>query len=91
MKNTLISELVWTRIVENQGQEFHQIQGKVFTYKIQGNSIDLQTTNRKIPKSDIEDALLLCPIKTTTELQHLQAPSYIYAIMMDDRICGKLW
>lgn len=91
MTNLLISELIWTRIVENQGQTFHQIQGKEFTYIIQGNSFSLQATNRKIPKSDIEEALLLCPTQSTTKLQHLQAPSCIYAIMMDDRICGKLW
>lgn len=91
MEDILLSEIIWNRIVINEGETFHQIKGKPFTYKIHGNVIDLQTTNRKIPKTDIQKALLLAPLESTAVVQHLQAPSYIYAIIMDERICGRLW
>ena len=91
MENILISELIWNRIVENEGKKFHQIRGKEFSYKIENDYIHLETTNRSIPKKDIVSAISFCPLKNTEKVQHLQAPSYIYAIMMDERICGKLW
>ena len=58
---------------------------------MRGDYIDLQTTNWSIPKKDIVSALSYCPLDNTAVVQHLNAPSYIYAILMDARICGKLW
>ena len=79
-------ERVWECIVRNQGKEFQQIRGKIFTYKIKGKSISLDTTNYTIPKSHIEKALSRYPFENTTVIQDLIAPSYIYAIMMDEKV-----
>ncbi|MBI6003869.1 hypothetical protein [Clostridium perfringens] len=85
-------ELIWKRIVENEGKEFKQKREKIFTYSLIGKStIKLSTTNRSISKSQFEKALNFVPLDKTTIIQNLQAPSYIYGILMDDRIRKENW
>lgn len=85
-------ELIWKRIVENEGKEFRQKRGKIFTYNLIGkNTIKLNTTNRSISKSQFEKALNFVPLDNTTLIQNLQAPSYIYGILMDERIRKENW
>ena len=91
MDNINMYDFIWKRIIENQGKPFHQIKGNEFHYEVSGNTIIPDKVNRKIPRSDIEKALKLVPFVSTTVLNRLQAPSYIYAILMDERISGKLW
>ncbi len=84
-------DLVWQRIIDCEGQEFTQIRGKKFAYEVRGSSIILSTTNRSISKTEIEKALLFVPLENTIPVQHLQAPSYIYSILMDTKIRNNLW
>ncbi|MDH2475923.1 hypothetical protein [Clostridium perfringens] len=85
-------ELICKRIVENEGKEFKQKREKIFTYSLIGkNTIKLSTTNRSISKSQFEKALNFVPLDKTTIIQNLQAPSYIYGILMDDRIRKENW
>ena len=91
MENIMLFDLIWNRIVENEENEFLLKQGKSFHYKVTGNVIKPDTVNRNIPRSEIEKAIRLAPFNLTTILQDLQAPSYIYSILMDERICGRLW
>ena len=84
-------ETVWKRVVSNEGEVFRQMRGKEFLYTVAGNSIKLSTTNRSISKKTFEQALKYVPLSDTTLVQHLQAPSYIYAILMDSRIKTGLW
>ena len=79
-------ETIWEKICENEGQSFYQLRGKEFTYAVNGNSIKLSTTNYNIAKSTIEKALEFVPLENTVPIQHLSAPSYLYAILMDNRI-----
>lgn len=85
------TELIWSRIEACEGALFRQMRGKEFSYRITGNSIILSTTNRSISKKTIEQALEFVPLYETTPVQHLQAPSYLYAILMDSRIRKELW
>lgn len=85
MKN-INSDLVWERILTHAGQVFTQIRGKEFTYSIRGNVVYLNSTNRSISKRTVEQALEFFPLHNTVPLQHLQAPSYLYAILTDERI-----
>lgn len=82
---------VWNRIVANEGETFYQIRGGEFTYKVKGNLIILSRTNRSVAKSVFEKALELVPLENTTPVQRLQAPSYLYAILTDERIKHGLW
>ncbi len=84
-------DIVWKRISENAGKEFRQIKGKPFTYSVTGNTVHLDCTNRSFTKKTIESALEFVPLNNTTPIQHLQAPSYLYAILMDERIRQSLW
>jgi hypothetical protein len=83
--------LIWERIVLHQGMMFHKIRGEPFTYNVQGNVIALNSTNQNIPKSEINRALYRMPLDSTQAVQDLRAPSYIYAILMDNRIRGNEW
>ncbi|HEY8293195.1 MAG TPA: hypothetical protein VIG44_11935 [Thermomicrobiales bacterium] len=82
---------VWSRIEKHAGEPFHQLRGAEFTYTIKGGSVMPNRTNRNIAKSNFEKALSLIPFQGTTEIQHLQGPSYVYAILMDERIRAGEW
>lgn len=82
---------VWKRIVAHEGQVFKQIRGKEFTYHITGNTIHLSTTNQQVSIGEFEKALEFLPLKNTAVIQHLRAPSYLYAILMDQRISQNEW
>jgi len=84
-------EEVWIRIVANEGKTFTQIRGGQFTYEVKGGAIVLSRTNRILSKNEFEKALVFVPIENTVTLQHLQAPSYLYAILTDERIKCNLW
>jgi hypothetical protein len=84
-------DIVWQRIVANAGQTFHQIKGQAFTYTVNGQSIRPSTTNQLIGRTEFEKALEFVPLTDTTPIQHLRAPSYLYAILMDERISHGLW
>lgn len=79
-------EIIWERICENEGSTFYQLKGKEFTYTVKGNYIKLSTTNYNVAKSTFEKALEFVPFENTVPIQHLSAPSYLYAILMDKRI-----
>lgn len=79
-------DLVWARITAHQGEVFRLVRGKEFTYRVLGNVLRPETTNRSLPKSDFARALEMVPLTGPGEIQHLQDPSYIYAVLMDSRI-----
>ena len=58
---------------------------------IAGNSVKPDSVNRCIHVSQFEQALEFVPLHNTKPVQHLQGPSYLYAILMDDRIRGEDW
>jgi hypothetical protein len=84
-------EVVWARIIAHQGQTFHQILGKAFTYEVDHGYLIPSTTNWRIPRGHFEEALELVPLENTVPVQHLYGPSYIFAVLMDRRIRGSDW
>jgi hypothetical protein len=82
---------IWTRIKSCAGETFQQIRGKKFSYVVNGDYVDLSSTNHRIPKKHFQEALLMVPLPSTVEVQHLRGPSYIYAILMDKRIRKTDW
>jgi hypothetical protein len=84
-------DTVWARIVACEGKPFEQIRGKQFTFSVQVNTLSLSTTNQLISRSQMTSAYELVPFNSTTQLQHLRAPSYLYAILMDPRIRKQDW
>jgi hypothetical protein len=82
---------IWSRIVALEGETFRQLRGGEFTYTVSGQSLELSRTNHSVSRSHIGQALEFVPLDDTVPLQHLRAPSYIYAILMDDRIRRSDW
>ncbi|SEB27566.1 hypothetical protein [Paenibacillus sp. 276b] len=79
-------ELVWQKILELEGEEFWQLRGKGFKYKVSGNSLILSTTNYSIPKSQAEAAWRKMPLKGPGQINDLVAPSYLFALLSDTRV-----
>jgi hypothetical protein len=84
-------EEVWARVVAHEGETFTQMRGGEFTYSIRGDTAHLSRTNQGVARTTFERALKLVPLKDTTPLQHLRAPSYLFAILTDERIRGDDW
>lgn len=82
---------VWRRIETYAGETFHQVRGGAFTYEVRSGAVWPDRTTRAIARSQFEQAHDLVPLPSTRPVQHLQAPSYIYAILMDPRVRGSDW
>ena len=91
MENILIYDFIWNRITEHQHETFHQKKGEEFKYCVNKNTISFDRVDWLLSRTEIEKALKRVPLRTTSDVNDLQAPSYIYAILMDERISGKLW
>lgn len=84
------SETVWARIVRLAGSEFRQVRDKTFTYHVRGpRTLSLDVTNRSISRRAVERALERWPVDGPGGLNDLSAPSYLYAILADQRILGR--
>jgi hypothetical protein len=86
----------WKRAVAHQGEVFHTITRKSFTYAIEGESgIWFYRNSRRIPKKlrrgDLEKAVRRCPLRRTADIKDCFDPSYLYALLMDRRIRGNDW
>ena len=79
-------EAVWKRIEAHAGEEFRQVRGGKFTYRVEGGSVCPDRTNRNLGKSQFAQALDRRPLTSTLQLQDLQGPSYLFAILTDSRI-----
>jgi hypothetical protein len=84
-------DVVWSRIRRHEGEDFTQVRGARFIYRVDGNAIVPNRTNRRLQKSQFARALGRLPVSGPGHLQELQGPSYIYAILMDARIRGSDW
>jgi hypothetical protein len=82
---------IWTRIEAHAGETFRQKQGAIFTYEVGGGWVVPPRTNRLLPRTDFAKALQHVPLEGPGEIQHLQGPSYIYAVLMDQRIRVADW
>lgn len=82
---------IWSRIESHAGERFQQKRGGEFTYAVSGSSLTTDRANRNLPRSDFEEALHLVPLDGPGQVQHLQGPSFVYAILMDERIRQSDW
>ena len=83
---------VWPRIEAHAGETFRQIKGGEFIYTVEHGHVYVSRTPERIPKSHFEKALGLVPLINTVPLQKkFRGPSFIYAILMDERIRQGDW
>lgn len=84
-------DVVWARIRAHEGETFRQVRGGEFMYTIASGQLRPDRTNRNLPRSDFERAVALVPLARPGQIQRLQGPSYIFAVLMDERIRGGDW
>lgn len=84
-------EDVWRRIETHAGEEFRLIGGRAFTYEVPGNYLQPIGIVRHLSKRNFEKALARVPLENTSSVHDLQGPSYVYAILMDERIRRSDW
>jgi hypothetical protein len=84
-------ETIWQRIKDHEGETFRQIRGGAFSYACARSHIAPDRTKQNIAKAHFAEALAYVPLRNTVPVQHLRGPSYIYAILMDQRIRRHDW
>lgn len=80
---------VWQRINALEGEFFHQKTGRPFTYVVTHGGVRPSTANRLLARSQFMKAHERSPLKGPGELQDLQGPSYLYAILSDPRVTSS--
>jgi hypothetical protein len=85
-------EAVWRRILAHEGDEFQTTTGLPFTYEIAGEVLHPSRTRYNIAKSQIEKAFELVPFDGPGTINAIvRGPSYVWAILHDERIRGTSW
>lgn len=87
-----ISE-IWQRIRTHQNEQFKTIRGKPFVYAVSGHVVTTDRTgDYPMHVSQFEKALALVPLSGPDQINNLvRGPSYVWAILHDDRIRGNDW
>jgi hypothetical protein len=81
-----LASAVWSRIIAAQGATFRTVTEFDFTYEVIGTAVHASRTNRHLSRRNFERALEMIPLSGPGEIQHLQGPSYTYAILTDPRV-----
>ena len=91
MPDTSFGE-IWTRIIENAGEKFYTKRGLPFTYKIVGEMFIPSRTDYRISKEDIKKAHQMLPLSGPGEIsQIVRGPSYLWAVLYDEKISKGEW
>jgi hypothetical protein len=78
-------DLLLRRVAQHAGEPFRQLRGREFTYMVHHGSLLPSTTNRRLSLAQLLEAAARAPL-SPGELQDLQGPSYLFAIVTDPRI-----
>lgn len=88
-------DVVWRRLLQHQGEEFHTATRLSFRYKVAGSGIffyrDGRRINQRLSRSDFEKALRRCPLDKVTDVVNCRNPSYLFGLLQDRRIRGSDW
>lgn len=83
---------IWKRIIACENEEFKTISNLPFTYEINGTTLIPSRTEYNLSKSDFIKAYELVPINSPQVITKLvRGPSYIWAILHDERISRGEW
>lgn len=86
---------VLQRVITHAGEQFETATGLKFEYAIDGRGIwfyrDGRRINQKLAFSELEKAIRLCPLSTTTQIKHIRDYAYAFGLLRDRRIRGKDW
>ena len=84
-------DAIWRRILLHEGSAFRTKDDEIFTFKIDGEVIVVdRPSSPRIGKTQFGLALPLVPIEGPGEIHNLVfGPSYVWAVLHDDRIRGR--
>jgi hypothetical protein len=89
------NDVIWNRIRAFQGTPFQTIKGLPFDYLTDGNGLfifrDGKLVHRRLTRSNVLKAADRCPLSGPTEIGDCLGPSYIFGILMDQRVRQELW
>ena len=77
---------IWEKVKQFQGQTFQTVTGLEFTYEVSGAKVIHSRSKATLSKSDFEKAIMLNPQKPSDLHNAVSGPSYVYAIITDDRM-----
>jgi len=87
VKKTMLDvEDIWRRVKVHAEEQFPMIRGGLLRYKVKHEHVVPDRTSQRIPKSHFLKALNFVPLPNTVPIQDLRGPSYIFAILMDQRV-----
>ena len=82
-------DAIWEKIVSLEGERFFTATKLEFTYKVNNNSLTTTRTNYPLSKRNFEKALEYMPLSGPSVINAVvRGPAYVYAILMDKRVCG---
>ncbi len=83
---------VWKRILACEGEEFRTTNNLPFTYSINDHSLRPSRARQNIGKTEFAKAYDLVPINSPGEITNrVRGPSYVWAILHDQRISKDEW
>jgi hypothetical protein len=90
-----LEDVVWSRIRQHQGEQFHTVTGLPFAFEVEGSGIwffrNEKRVPRKVTRKDLNKAISRCPLSTTTEINDLMGYAYLFAVLRDGRIRDRAW
>jgi len=85
-----LSEQLWSRLVEHEGELFRTATGLPFRYVVEGTGIwferDGARIDKRLARGDFEKAVSRLPLRKTTDISDCFDPSYLYGILTNSRI-----
>ncbi len=83
-------QMIWRNIIDCEGQEFTTITGLPFTYRVEDNYVIPDRTEYPLAKSNFEKAAAIKNLQGPGQINFIsRGPSYVYAILTDERIRNK--
>ena len=87
-------DVIWNRIIENQGKNFFKIRKGKFTYKIGDDNSFIPSVPKSFPKAsnkeNIRKAYEQWPVSGPSFFSNdIFAPSYVWGVLNDERIINK--
>lgn len=91
MRHASIDE-IWSRLKALQGHEFETKTGKPFTFEIDGDVFRPSRTKYNVSKSEFRKALGLAPCAGPGVISDaVRGPTYVWAVLHDDRVRKLDW
>jgi hypothetical protein len=83
---------VLRRLRTHEGEPFHTITKKAFTYRIHGGLFRTSLTDYAVGMADVERAYRLVPLPGPGAITEIvRGPSYVWAVLHDPRIRRSDW